>query len=117
MGVLYKFSILSSVKLSINKKLGLSFRNTFYYLFYEDILENFNPNLKKDDDYFKQIRIKFGNDSLEKIGLKITETDKREILTQLKNVLNRNDSFENDFEDDEDFREEIEDFQNKFRFD
>jgi len=68
----YNFSILSSTSRAAKKISALNFRNAIFYYLYEDKLSNYSPKIKKMEDYLEPLYMKYGNDSYDNLGLKIT---------------------------------------------
>ena len=107
LAITYGFSIFASSSREKNLKISLNLRNIFIYFFYNNFLDNYFFNPIEDEDFYKFLQIRFGNDSFEKINLRVNENlEIEEIFKNLKFFF-KNESFENDFEDFDDFEEEV----------
>ena len=117
LSICYNFSIFGSCIKNKNLKISIKIRNIFIYFFYNNFLDNYSYNPKEDEDYYKFINIRLGNDSFEKINLRINKNnfDIKNIFEKLEFFF-KIDSFENDFENsfENDFYDEIEKFDDKF---
>jgi hypothetical protein len=69
LSVTYGYSVISSTAKESDLKIASAVRNTLLNFVYKGVLANFTADSLHQETYFKPFNVRYGNDSLEKLGI------------------------------------------------